>query len=196
MHACVCCNQCHKKGRLVCRSTCHGCPALHRRTGPLAPHDNHSLAKGHHFCPNLTSNHRGVLVLCVRGKLAGVVSCWWWCGRCVISLVRCAPQLPFVVWQRGTSYNIRVWAAGMFMWRLPYFVSLFCFSYWCCGAHKSPAPTACTLLSVLEHATYSFPALAALVFVVSRSRCVKASRGRDPPNAKRHTEKQGNHERP
>ena len=57
MHACVCSNQCYKKGRLVCTSSCHGCPALHRRTGPLAPHDNHSLAEGHRFCPNLTSNH-------------------------------------------------------------------------------------------------------------------------------------------
>ena len=46
-----------QKGRLVCKSGCHGCPALHHRTGPLAPHDNHSLAEGHRFCPNLASNH-------------------------------------------------------------------------------------------------------------------------------------------
>ena len=57
MHACVCTNQCYKKGRLVCTSSCHGCPTLHRRTRPLAPHDNHSLAEGHRFFPNLTSNH-------------------------------------------------------------------------------------------------------------------------------------------
>ena len=30
-----------------CKSSCHSCPALHRRTGPLAPRDNHSLAEGH-----------------------------------------------------------------------------------------------------------------------------------------------------
>ena len=33
----------------VCESSCHSCPALHRRTGPLAPHDNHSLAEGQWF---------------------------------------------------------------------------------------------------------------------------------------------------
>ena len=31
------------------KSSCHSCPALHRRTGPLAPRDNHSLAEGHSF---------------------------------------------------------------------------------------------------------------------------------------------------
>ena len=31
----------------VCESSCHSWPALHRRTGPLPPRDNHSLAKGH-----------------------------------------------------------------------------------------------------------------------------------------------------
>ena len=44
----------------MCKSGCHGCPALHRRTGPLAPHDNHSLAEGHRFGPTLASN----LLLC------------------------------------------------------------------------------------------------------------------------------------
>ena len=33
----------------VCKSSCHSCPALHRRTGPLAPRDNYSLAEGHWF---------------------------------------------------------------------------------------------------------------------------------------------------
>ena len=33
----------------VCESSCNSCPALHRRTGPLAPRDNHSLAEGHWF---------------------------------------------------------------------------------------------------------------------------------------------------
>ena len=32
-----------------CKGSCHSCPALHRRTGPLAPRDNHSLAEGHWF---------------------------------------------------------------------------------------------------------------------------------------------------
>ena len=41
----------------MCKSGCHGCPALHRRKGPLAPHDNHSVAEGHRFCHNLVSNH-------------------------------------------------------------------------------------------------------------------------------------------
>ena len=57
MHARVCSNQCYKKGRLGCTSSCHGCPALHRRTGRLAPHDNPSPAEGHRICPDLTSNH-------------------------------------------------------------------------------------------------------------------------------------------
>ena len=31
----------------MCESGCHGCPALHRRAGPVAPRDNHSLAEGY-----------------------------------------------------------------------------------------------------------------------------------------------------
>ena len=42
-----------QKGWLCCKSSCHGCPALHRRAGPLAPRDNHSLAEGHFFFPPL-----------------------------------------------------------------------------------------------------------------------------------------------
>ena len=57
----VCCWGVHSslsyKMGLVCKSGCHGCPALHRRTGPLAPNDNHSLAEGHRCCPTLASNH-------------------------------------------------------------------------------------------------------------------------------------------
>ena len=53
----------------------------------------------------------------------------------------------------------------MFSWPLLYVALLFCFSCWCWGAHKPPAPTACTLLSILGNATFSFPVLAALVFV-------------------------------
>ena len=34
----------------VCESSCHSCTALHRKTGPLAPQDNHTLVKGHCFC--------------------------------------------------------------------------------------------------------------------------------------------------
>ena len=60
MQACVCSNQCYKKGMLVCKSSCHGCPALHYRTGLLAPHDNHSLAEGHLVLSNLTSNHGAI----------------------------------------------------------------------------------------------------------------------------------------
>ena len=33
----------------VCKSSCSSCPALHRRTGPLAPRDNQSLAEGDWF---------------------------------------------------------------------------------------------------------------------------------------------------
>ena len=60
MHACVCSSQCYKRGRFVCKSSCHGYPALHRKTGPVVPHDNHSLAKGHQFCPNFTSIHLAI----------------------------------------------------------------------------------------------------------------------------------------
>ena len=59
--------------------------------------------------------------------VAGVLFCWWWCGLCALSLVRCAPRLPFVVWQRGVSCNILVSAAGMLSRRLPYVILLFCF---------------------------------------------------------------------
>ena len=34
-------------------SASHGCPALHRRAGPLAPRDNHSLAEGYLFFSDL-----------------------------------------------------------------------------------------------------------------------------------------------
>ena len=44
-----CPNQSTKKGKLVCESGYHGCPALHRRARPVAPRDNHSLAEGHLF---------------------------------------------------------------------------------------------------------------------------------------------------
>ena len=73
----------------------------------------------------------GVLVICVSDMIVGVLSCWWWRGRCALSLMRCAPRLPFFVRQRGVSCNILVSAAGMFSWHLPYVVLLFCFSCWC-----------------------------------------------------------------
>ena len=38
-----------QKGWLCRESSCHSCPALHRKAGPLAPRDNHSLAEGHLF---------------------------------------------------------------------------------------------------------------------------------------------------
>ena len=34
----------------MCESSCHSCPALHRRTIPLTPRDNHTLAEAHWFC--------------------------------------------------------------------------------------------------------------------------------------------------
>ena len=52
----------------------------------------------------------------------------------------------------------------MFTWRLPYVVSLFCFSYWCWSAHKSLAPRTGTLLGVLGQATLNFVAVATLLF--------------------------------
>ena len=67
---------------------------------------------------------------------------------------------------RGVSCNILVSAAGMFWWHLPYVVMLLRFLCGCWGVHKSPTPTACTLLSVLRHAPFSFPALAAVLFIV------------------------------
>ena len=57
MHQCVCSKLCNKKGWLCCKSSCHGCPALHCKAGPVAPRDNPSLAKGNLFFPILTSNH-------------------------------------------------------------------------------------------------------------------------------------------
>ena len=62
------------------------------------------------------------------------------------------------------TYNILVSAAGMFTWRLPYVVSLFCFSYWCWSVHKSLAPRTRTLLGALGQATLSFVAVATLLF--------------------------------
>ena len=37
MHQFVCSNHCNKKGWLCCKSSCHGCPTLHRRAGPVSP---------------------------------------------------------------------------------------------------------------------------------------------------------------
>ena len=36
----------------MCESSYHSCPALHRRTGPVASRDNHSLAEGRLFSPD------------------------------------------------------------------------------------------------------------------------------------------------
>ena len=114
-------------------------------------------------CPSHTPclSH-GFLVLCVGGIVAGTLFCWRWRGGCALSLVR-SPRLPLVVWLCGVSCNILGLAAGVFSWRLPYVVLLFCFACWCWGAHKSPTPIACTLLSYLGHATFRFPILAALL---------------------------------
>ena len=60
MHSYVCSNLCNKKGWLCCKISCHSCPVSHRRAGPVAPRDNHSLAKGHIFSPNITSNHLAI----------------------------------------------------------------------------------------------------------------------------------------
>ena len=49
----------------MCKSSCHGCPALHRRTGPVAPRDNHSLAEGHLFFSLISS-----LIICNPSNLA------------------------------------------------------------------------------------------------------------------------------
>ena len=40
MHACVCSHQGYKKGGWCVRTVVMVSPALHRRTGPLVPHDN------------------------------------------------------------------------------------------------------------------------------------------------------------
>ena len=73
MHTCVCANQCNI-GRLVCKSSCHNCPTLHRRTGPVAPPDNHSRAKSHRFGSHLSAYHRAILFnpliyVCVATRL-------------------------------------------------------------------------------------------------------------------------------
>ena len=80
----------------------------------------------------------------------------------------------FVVWLRGVSCNILGSAAGVFSWRLPYVVLLFCFTCWCWGVHKSPTPIACTLLSDLGHAKFRFPVLAALLCYKKGGWCVRA----------------------
>ena len=49
MHKCVCFHQCNKKGGCAVRAVVTVSPALHRRAGPLAPRDYHSLAEGHLF---------------------------------------------------------------------------------------------------------------------------------------------------
>ena len=54
-----------QKGRLCCKSSCHGCPALHRRAGLVAPRDKYSLAEGHLFFPYISP-----LIACNRSNLA------------------------------------------------------------------------------------------------------------------------------
>ena len=86
-----------------CKSSCHSCPALHRRTGPLAPRDNHSLAQGHWFavscavscvrCPGPLGSGSPVCTRCVRCCMCGVLGLLAPVHRCACSL--CAPcMLP------------------------------------------------------------------------------------------------------
>ena len=78
-----------QKGWLCCKSSCHGCPALHRRAGPLAPCDNHSLAEGHLFFLVLVGGAGRALVashVCAAWHdMVTYLRSWW---RCV------APPLP------------------------------------------------------------------------------------------------------
>ena len=147
------------------------------RLGGLFPCHSHTPCLSH-----------GFLVLCVRGIVAGVLFCWWSRGGCALSLVR-GPRLPFVVWLRGVSCNILGSAAGVFSWRLPYVVLLFCFVCWCWGAHKSPTPIACTLLSDLGHATFCNVPLSRLggSFVLQKGRLVCNSGSHSCPASHRRT---------
>ena len=100
------------------------------------------------------------------GNDNGCAPCWRWRCGCFVCLVRCVPQLPFYVRYRSVTFNILVSAAGIFSWSVLHAVLLFGVSFQCPGAHTSPAPIACTLLSVSGHTTFSFAVFAALVFVV------------------------------
>ena len=72
-----------QKGWLCCTSSCHGCPALHRRAGPLAPRDNHSLAESHFFFPPSW-------LVAQAGRLAAwhdmvtYLRSWWRCVACLL----------------------------------------------------------------------------------------------------------------
>ena len=46
---------CVKKNRGGCKDCYHSCPALHCRTGPLAPRGNSPLAEGHQVLLCLSS---------------------------------------------------------------------------------------------------------------------------------------------
>ena len=63
-------------------------------------------------------------------------------GLAVVSFPSCVAHLGSLSSCRSVAhriaYNILVSAAGMFTWRLPYVVSLFCFSYWCLGRAQVP----------------------------------------------------------
>ena len=78
-----------QKGWLCCKSSCHGCPALHRRARPLAPRDNHSLAEGLFiFHVSVGGAGRALVASLVCAAWHDVVTylrSWW---RCV------APPLP------------------------------------------------------------------------------------------------------
>ena len=95
-----------------------------------------------------------------------LLPCWWLRGRCVVFLVRCTPGLPFYVRYRSVTCDILVSAAGIFSWCLLHAVLVPGVPFCCCGAHKSLAPIAGTLLSVFGHATFSFAVLAALMFII------------------------------
>ena len=99
----------------MCKSGCHGCPALHRRTGPLAPHDIHS----------------GPLTPCTEGQTPVDARCEP--GESVLRAVkprignRCAASGDFYIRISGIN---RVFFSYCFRQLLRFRSDIHCFDSW------------------------------------------------------------------
>ena len=113
-----------------------------------------------------------VRTTCVHGHTS------WPLGACGLIAPACVLScgVPFVLFRvalcyfhtPSLSHGVRVLCFGgrRFLVASTPCCLVVCYSFMCWGAHKSLAPTACTLLTVLGHATLELAVVAGLVFVV------------------------------
>ena len=96
-------------------NSCHSCPALHCRTGLVAPRDNHSLAGGPLFCANQPSTDpHPCLTAGIRlGGIGSLVDCVCVCGLCMVcGGVHAATGTQRQVWKASVTKCSKVYRSG------------------------------------------------------------------------------------